>query len=305
MKFNKTLQSLALALALAGAPLAHAGKGLAPQQVFAAPEEAARALADALRNHDHPAILAVVGAGAGRWLFSGDPVADRAEGEKFLAAYDRQHAVKPLADDRAQLLVGDDDWPFPAPLVRKGNGWVFDTAAGKEEITNRRIGRNELDTIQTLLAIVDAQREYAASDPDGNGLPDYARRFQAQEGKRDGLYWPTAGGEKPSPLGPLIAQATREGYSKADAGYHGYRYRILTGQGPAAPGGKYDYLVGDKLLGGFAILAYPVKYGVSGIMSFMVSHDGTVYEKSLGKQTATKAERITRFDPDASWRKSP
>jgi hypothetical protein len=305
MKFDKTLKSLALALILAGTPLAHAGKGMAPQQVFAAPEEAVRALADALRNHDHPAILAVVGAGAGQWLFSGDPVADRAEGEKFLAAYDRQHAVKPLADDRAQLLVGDDDWPFPAPLVRKGNGWVFDSAAGKEEITNRRIGRNELDTIQTLLAIVDAQREYAMSDPDGNGLPDYARRFHAEEGKRDGLYWPTASGEKPSPLGPLIASAAREGYSKLGAGYHGYRYRILTGQGQAATGGKYDYLVGDKLLGGFAILAYPVKYGVSGIMSFMVSHEGIVYEKSLGKLTATKAERITRFDPDASWRKSP
>lgn len=310
MKFDTPLKTLAFALLVATAPLSAPAHAAPPQlaaiqQAFAEPEDAARALADALRAHDQQALLAVVGAAAGKWLFTGDAVADRAEGERFLAAYDRQHAVKPLANNRAQLLVGNDDWAFPAPLVKQANGWVFDARAGKEEITNRRIGRNELDTIQTLLAIVDAQREYAMNDRDGNGFNDYAQRFISSPGKRDGLYWATAQGEAPSPLGPLIGSAAREGYGKAGAPYHGYHYRILKSQGEAAKGGKYDYLVGDKLLGGFAVLAYPTKYGASGIMSFVVNHDGTVFEKNLGKETRARAERMKLFNPDAGWRKTP
>jgi hypothetical protein len=171
------------------------------------------------------------------------------------------------------------------------------------------VGRNELDTIQTLLAIVDAQREYAASDADGNGFADYARRFRSTAGKKDGLFWPEEAGKAPSPLGPLVAVAATEGYGKAAANpqrapFHGYYYRILSSQGKDAPGGAYEYLVGDKLLGGFAVVAWPASYRASGVTTFVVNHEGVVYEKDLGPQTAAIAAAMTRFNPDATWRKA-
>jgi hypothetical protein len=209
--------------------------------------------------------------------------------------------------------VGEDDWPFPAPIVRKGKGWVFDAVAGREEIINRRVGRNELDTIQTLLAIVDAQREYASGDPDRNGYHDYARRFISHKGKKDGLFWPVQAGEPLSPLGPLVGEAAREGYGKKPgsgksgvkpAAYHGYRYRLLEAQGKNAPGGAYSYLVNGKMIGGFAIIAYPAKFGVSGIMTFLVNHDGVVYQKDLGKTTEADALRMRLFNPGPGWKKA-
>jgi len=314
MKCKHTIQALAAALLLVTAPVGHAAPPpVAAQKVaqpsFATPEDAANALAEAVRAEDVPALVAVLGPASRNWLSSGDPVADRADWRKFLDAYDHKATIIPEASGRAILLVGDGDWPFPAPLVRKGERWVFDSAAGQEEIINRRIGRNELGAIQTLRAVVDAQREYAVMDLDGNGWNDYAKRFLSSEGKRDGLFWPVEEGEKPSPLGPLVGAAALEGYfGKANAGpqpaaYHGYRYRLLTAQGKDAPGGAYSYLVGDRMLGGFAVVAYPAKYGISGVMTFIVNHDGTVYQKDLGKGTEKSALKMSAFNPDASWRK--
>ena len=280
----------------------------AAQRAFDSREDAARALTDAVRALSREQLLAVVGPHSASWLFSGDPVADKNDWEKFVAAYDAKHGFEEK-DGRSILVVGNDGWPFPAPIVKRGAKFAFDADAGREEIINRRVGRNELDTIQSLLAIVDAQREYAARDFDGNGYADYARRFRSTPGKKDGLYWPAEAGKPESPLGPIAATAAREGYGKMMKSekpepYHGYYFRILTSQGKEAPGGAYDYLVGDKLVGGFAVVAFPAAYGSSGIMTFLVNHEGVVYEKDLGKQTTAVAGSMTRFNPDATWRKT-
>jgi DUF2950 family protein len=319
MKISHPIIAAALALAFANgahaqtsaaaAPAAKAAKPAAAQKSFATPDEAASALAAAVRAGDVNALLSVVGPSASPWLFTGDKVSDTNDWKTFLAAYDEKHGLENSGADRAILQVGKDDWPFPAPIVKKGAAWSFDSEAGKEEIINRRVGRNELDTIQTLLAVVDAQREYAANDADGNGYADYARHLLSAQGKKDGLYWEAKSGEPRSPLGPLVAMAAREGYGKKPAGappqaYHGYLYRVLTSQGKDAPGGAYDYMVGDKLLGGFGVVAYPANYGVSGVTTFVVNHEGVVYEKDLGKQTAAMGAAMTRFNPDATWRKS-
>jgi hypothetical protein len=319
MKLKHQIKSIAVALLLVTPPLASATQpapatqNKVEQKVFATPEDAAKALIEAMHKHDKNKLIVVIGPSSRNWLSSGDEVADRKDMEKFLAAYDRKHSISQQADGKAILLVGEDDWPFPAPMVRKGKGWIFDAVAGGEEIANRRVGRNELDAIQTLLAAVDAQREYAAGDPDKNGYHDYARRFASTKGKKDGLFWPVKAGEPLSPLGPLFAEAAREGYGKKSstgkkagksAAYHGYLYRILEAQGKGAPGGAYSYLVGDKMIGGFAIVAYPAKYGVSGVMTFLVNHDGVVYEKDLGKTTEADAVGMRRFNPDPGWKKA-
>jgi hypothetical protein len=288
------------------APAKAAGK----QRTFATPEDAAAALADAVRAKDVNALVAIVGPGSGAWLFSGDKVADANDWRRFLSAYEATHKLQDQADGSKVLSVGDDDWPFPAPIAKHGERWAFDPKAGHEELLNRRIGRNELDAIQTLLAIVDAQREYARMDPDHSGSPDYARRFLSSPGKKDGLYWPEQPGGEQSPLGPMVAVAASEGYGKQQrkagerAPYHGYYFKILTAQGPDAPGGAYDYLVGDRLMGGFAVVAWPASYGVSGIMTFLVNHEGVVFEKDLGSHTASIAAALTRFNPDTTWRKA-
>jgi hypothetical protein len=319
MKLKHQMKSIAVALLLATVQLANAAQP-APatqktvaQKIFATPEEAAKALVETLRTNDKNALRSLIGESSGKWLSSGDEVADRQDIEKFLAAYDLKHSISLTTGDQAILLVGESDWPFPAPMVRKGNGWIFDAVAGREEIINRRVGRNELDAIQTLLAIVDAQREYATGDPDKNGYHDYARRFKSTKGKKDGLFWPVQAGEPLSPLGPMVGAAAREGYGKRSASdkssgkpaaYHGYRYRILEAQGKDAPGGAYSYLVKNKMIGGFAIVAYPAKYGVSGVMTFLVNHDGVVYQKNLGKTTEADALGMRRYNPDSSWKKA-
>ncbi len=240
-------------------------------------------------------------------MSSGDAVADRAASEAFVAAYDQKHAIVPDGDARAKLTIGTDDWPFAFPLVKVDGRWRFDTAAGKDEMLARRIGRNELDVIDVMLAIVDAQREYASADRDRNGALEYARKFASSAGKQDGLYWPTKAGEPQSPLGPLVVRATGEGYAKqkGPTPYHGYHFRMLKGQGPGASGGALDYVVRGRMIGGFAAIAYPAKYGSSGVMTFIVNHDGVVYQKDLGPQTATRAAAITKFDPSEGWTAVP
>ncbi len=303
--------NVAAQTASAAKPAAAESKAAAAQSAFASPEEASKALADAVRSKDAKALLAVVGPSSKSWLFSGDNVADENDWKSFLAAYDEKNSLAKDGDSKATLVVGKDDWPFPAPLVKKAGKWSFDAEAGREEITNRRVGRNELDTIQTLLAVVDAEREYAQGDANGSGFPDYARKFVSTPGKKDGLYWPQEEGKPASPLGPLVAEAAADGYKgkgKVVTGerppFHGYHYKIITAQGKDAPGGAKEYMVGPRLMGGFAVVAWPSKYGTSGVMTFIVNHDGVVYEKDEGANTASIAESMTRYNPDSTWKKS-
>jgi Protein of unknown function (DUF2950) len=286
------------------APAAQPAAKTAKQSTFASPEEAGAALAGAVRARDPKALFATVGPPSESWILSGDPVADRADWGHFLELYDKKHAIVRDGDAKATLTVGDDAWPFPAPLMKKGERWQFDATAGREEVLKRRVGRNELDTIQTLLAVVDAQREYASADSNHDGLHDYARLFMSSPGKKDGLFWVAAKGEPQSPLGPLVAEAAIKGYAATGKGsrpFQGYLFRMLTAQGPEAPGGAYDYLVRDKMIGGFAVIAWPAKYANSGIMTFVVNHDGVVYQKDLGADTAARAAKITKFNPDKTW----
>lgn len=307
MKSKLALPSLLAALFFASLPAVHAVQPVVAgqqqaQRQFESPEKAVAALIDAVRAEDPAALLSVVGPDSKTWLFSGDAQADRADWKRFLAAYDAVHALQTVSDSRVLLQVGSDVWSFPAPIVQKRQGWSFDTRAGREEILNRRIGGNELWTIQSLRAVVDAQREFAAGDLDGNGSHDYAQRFVSSEGRHDGLYWPTAAGVAESPLGPKFAGVSTSSKGKPMP-YHGYYYRILKSQGKAAAGGAYNYLVNDRMIGGFAVIAYPAKYGVSGVMSFIVNHDATVYQQNLGKTTAIRAGNMKQFNPDAGWKK--
>ncbi len=274
------------------------------QQVYPSPEDAAAALAAAVKDGNRRAIMRVLGSNAGEIIEFGDEVADAETRQRFLSAYDAKHSVKVADNKKATLIIGSDDFPFPIPLISKKSGWEFDTAAGRMEILYRRIGRNELDTIQTCLAFVDAQDEYAEKDRTGDGVGTYAQRIVSSPGKKDGLFW--RDDRDPSPLGALAAQATEEGYkvgAEGSAPYHGYYYRILKGQGSGAPGGMMSYVVKRKMIGGFALIAYPAEYGNSGVMTFMVNHAGTVYQKDLGTRTAAIAKRITLFDPDQTWKK--
>jgi hypothetical protein len=270
------------------------------QQTFKTPDEAANALADAVKSGSDRSILKVLGSGGADIVSSGDDVADKETLERFTAAWNARHSIKTEGDRKAVLILGNDDFPFPIPLVKNKAGWEFDTDAGRFEILYRRIGRNELDAIQTSLAFVDAQNEYAEKDR-GQGVGVYAQRIVSTTGKKDGLYWP--GGD--SPLGDLAAQASAEGYKVGEGPipYHGYYYRILTQQGSNAPGGQLNYVVKGKMIGGFALLAWPAEYGNSGVMTFLVNHNGVVYQKDLGDSTAALVKRIMQFNPDQTWKK--
>ncbi|MET0632499.1 MAG: DUF2950 domain-containing protein [Xanthobacteraceae bacterium] len=273
------------------------------QQSFKTPEEAVEALATAAKAHDRKSVLAVLGPDAADIVSSGDEVADRADRDRVIEAYDAKRQVVMEGADKAVLVLGNQDWPFPIPLVRKDGSWRFDTAAGREEILFRRIGRNELAAIQTILAFVDAQQEYAEKGIGGNGV--YAQRIVSRPGTKDGLYWPAQSGEDESPLGDLAASAAAEGYRAGQQRipYHGYYYKVLTRQGPNAPGGALDYVVRGKMIGGFALVAYPAQYGNSGVMTFLVNHQGTIYEKDLGERTAGIAAGMTAFNPDNTWQR--
>lgn len=271
------------------------------QQSYPTPEEAASALAAAVKSGPRD-ILKVLGRAADDIVSSGDEVADADIRARFISMYDARHAIKAEGNKTATLLLGPDDFPFPIPLVNTKAGWEFDTAEGRIEVLRRRIGRNELDAIQTALAYVDAQNEYADKDR-GEGAGVYAQRFLSTPGKKDGLFW--RDDSDPSPLGALVAEASAEGYKPGEgpAPYHGYYFRILRGQGPDAPGGALNYVVKGKMIGGYGLIAWPAEYGNSGVKTFLVNHAGTVYEKDLGTRTDFLASRATLFDPDQTWKK--
>ena len=277
------------------------------QQSFATPDEALKAIVEDLKAGNQSNLLKIFGPGIEPILNSGDPVADQNARERFVAYAEEQHHFDG-SGDTLTLVIGKDDWPFPIPLKKVDERWRFDTAAGQEEILNRRIGENELSTIQTVLAYVDAQVDYAELQRQRSGTPEYAQHILSSPGKMDGLYWPAAEGQPQSPLGPLVAAARAAGYrrsAKAEepAPYHGYFYKGLTGQGPNAPGGAADFIVNGRMIGGFGLVAWPARYGDSGVMTFMVNHDSVVYQKNLGPQTAKIAPKISRFDPDSTWQK--
>jgi hypothetical protein len=275
------------------------------QHTYGTPTIAANSLIQALRSESSEGLGAVLGGESRDIVRSGDTVADEQNRQAFLKLYDEHHELIRNADGSNSLLVGNDKWPFPIPLVLGQKGWRFDTAAGREEILARRIGNNEQNAIEVCLAIVDAQRDYAAMDVDGDHLAQYAQKFFSDEGKKDGLYWRAAPGEPASPLGSLVASAADDGYDvskrPAKGAYHGYRYRILKSQGSAAPGGARDFIIDGKMIGGFAAIAYPVEYGNSGIMSFIVSHDGVVRQADLGDNTVRIASSMSVYNPDEHW----
>lgn len=271
------------------------------QQSYPTPEDAASALAAAAKSGPRD-VLKVLGRAADDIVSSGDEVADADIRARFASMYDAKHAIKAEGNKKATLVLGPDDFPFPIPLVNTKAGWEFDTGEGRIEVLRRRIGRNELDAIQTALAYVDAQNEYADKDR-GEGAGIYAQRFLSTSGKKDGLFW--RDDSDPSPLGPLVAEASAEGYKRGErlAPYHGYHFRILKGQGSDAPGGALNYVVKGKMIGGFGLIAWPAEYGNSGVMTFVVNHAGTVYEKDLGARTDFIAPRTTLFGPDQTWKK--
>ena len=306
LRLRVVAPGLLAALAWTAAP-ASAFAAAVKQKTFDTPEQAVEALVTAARSDEILELVKILGPEGKPLVYSGDPVADKEGRGKFTAAYDEMSKVVKEGDDKAVLEIGKGEWPFPIPIVKQGDGWRFDTKAGKNEILARRIGRNELNTIEVCRAYVDAQREYAAAGGSGSGLREYARKFTSSPGKHDGLYWQVAEGEAESPMGPLVASARAEGYGGESSygkrsPYHGYYYRILTKQGKHAPGGAYDYIANGHMIGGFALVAFPAKYGDSGVMTFLVNQDGIVYEKDLGPNTATIARRITEFDPDSSWK---
>jgi hypothetical protein len=282
------------------------------QKVFATPEDALRALGEAVKAANQDELTAIFGPDR-ETLLSGDPVQDRKALEHFGASLDKAAKLEKVDDSKFTLLVGEKPWPFPIPIVKEGNEWRFDTAAGLDEILNRRIGRNELSAIMTCRAYVVAQWEYFTEETDTSkdGLAVYAQRFISTPGQRDGLYWETAEGEKPSPMGDLIEQARAEGYPAGTATtsggarkrspYHGYFFRILKRQGPHAPGGKFDYVINGNMIAGFALVAFPDKWGSSGVMTFIVSQQGRVYQKNLGPDTVKLASAMTEYDPDPTW----
>jgi hypothetical protein len=282
------------------------------QRVFSTPEEARDALLAAARAKDLQAVRAIFGP-VSRELEPGDPVEQAAEFDHFTSHLLEGAELAREGEAKAILVIGAKKWPFPVPIVRKGDSWLFDTAAGREEILNRRIGHNELLAIKVCLAYVEAQREYyAMTEPDGEQLPKYAQRMVSTPGKRDGLYWPTAAGSKESPLGPLVAKAKEEGYMQqrkaGESGprpYQGYYYRILKRQGPNAPGGRFTYVINGNMVAGHALVAYPARWGVSGVMTFIVNQRGRVYQKNLGPNTAELARKMKGYNPDLTWKLAP
>jgi hypothetical protein len=277
------------------------------QARYSSPDEASEALLAAVESGETSAMLRVLGEEAVPVVESGDPVEDANNRNQFVAMYTAGHRWVSDTPESSTLIVGEEDWPFPFPLVNDGGRWRFDTTNGAEEILNRRIGENELAAIQASLAYVDAQREYYWWNPDGQPMLHYASSIVSTDGRKNGLYWDTADGETPSPLGELFASARAEGYlvdnEPQPVPYYGYHFRMLTGQGGHAAGGAYDYVVGDRMIGGFALVAWPAEYGSTGVMSFIVNHDGVVFSKDLGADTPKLAAEMKTFDPDESWKR--
>ncbi|MCU0225473.1 MAG: DUF2950 domain-containing protein [Acidobacteria bacterium] len=275
----------------------------AGQPTFSSAEEAVQALIAAAKAGDSAKLVTLLGPGSEPLISSGDAVADKAEKTGFLAAYAEKNSLVPGDADSMILQTGADQWPLPIPIVKKNGRWFWDGAAGAEEIVYRRIGRNELDAMEACRGVVEAQREYASEGRDGQPAGTYAAKLISDTGRRNGLYWPVGTGEAPSPAGPLLAKASAENYSISGQAtpYHGYYYRMLAAQGPAAPGGAKSYLVDGGMVGGFGLIAYPAEYRVSGVMTFLVGEDGVIYQKDLGPKTAELARQIKEYNPDSSW----
>jgi hypothetical protein len=275
------------------------------QKTFKSPDAAVKALVDATRANDVKTLEALFGPGSQDLISSGDDVDDTRGREMFVKAYGDAHRLEKAGENKRILYVGKDDWPMPVPIVKTGKQWHFQTEEGRQEILSRRIGKNEIGAIQTCLAIVDAEKEYATLDRDNDQLLEYTPKFASEKGKKDGLYWEAAPGEPLSPLGPFVARATAEGYGNAEqmSPYHGYLFRIITAQGENANGGAYSYIVNGNLIGGFAVVAYPALYRASGVKTFIVNYEGVVYEKDLGPETAQLAVGVTVFDPDKTWKR--
>jgi hypothetical protein len=276
-----------------------------PARSFSSPEEAVKALVAATNTGDRAALETIFGPGV-KDLLSGDAKQDSIEFAAFAKLVGEFSQLVQKADDRFVLNLGDQNWPFPIPLVKKDGAWFFDTAAGKDEIVNRRIGEDELVAIGVCQTYVIAQREYASEDRVGDGVLRYAQKLRSTSGQKDGLYWLAAPDEDPSPFGPFIAAVHAEGYGGKTAEgqpqpFHGYRFKILTSQGASAPGGAYDYIINGNMVAGFALVAYPAHWGDSGVMTFVVNQWGKVYQRNLGPQSADVATAMTSFDPDQDW----
>jgi hypothetical protein len=298
-----------LALTTTSAPVLAA---VPTQETFAAPEPAAQALIHAMRDGGTGDLAKILGPQSEEIISSGDTVADQEARATFVAAFDETHAIVSEGKNKVLLMLGAAAWPFPIPIIKTAQKWRFDAAAGREEILNRRIGRNELNAIDVCRTYVEAQAAFVHDGRADNALPEYAQQFLSAPGSHDGLYWPAGAGEEQSPLGPLVASARAEGYDPDRAGdsnadsrkpYHGYIYKILMRQGSAAPGGAHDYVVHGHMIGGFALVAFPARYGDSGVMTFIVNHDGVVYQKDLGPKTFAEANGMTAFNPEKGWEK--
>ena len=272
-------------------------------KLFASPETAADALIAAAETFDEAAFKEILGPNSYDITHTGEPVQDKEIASEFARLGRIKKTFTPDRMNRRLTLlgVGDDDWPFPIPLVKVGKEWKFDTAAGRQEILYRRVGRNELDAIDICRGYVKAQHEYAAEKRDGAKVNQYAQRVISTPGHQDGLAWRNADGSPGGPIGEEIGQAIQKGYTDKTAPYHGYYFRILKGQGPSAPLGKLDFVINGAMIGGFALVAFPAQYGLTGVKTFMVSHDGVVYEKDLGPNTLEAAQAIELFDPDKTW----
>ena len=283
------------------------GVSAASQQLFSSPEDAMKALVAAVKAQDKAQLNQIFGAAA-KELLSGDEVQDAAEFEAFTRHVAEKANLVKESDSRMTLYVGSENWPFPIPIVRKDDQWFFDTAAGREEILNRRVGENELIAILVCHTYVKAQREYAIKDWNSNGILAYSQKLRSDPGKKNGLFWRAAPGEEVSPLGELVAQARMEGYKKGKSlfkqqptPFHGYYFKILTSQGKNAPGGKYNYVINGNMVGGFALVAFPSNWGKSGVMTFIVNQQGKVHQKNLGPNTIGIAEQMKSYNPNKTW----
>jgi hypothetical protein len=302
---NLVLASVALCLAI---PVSWHGVAAQPAQhrSFASAEDAAKALVDIVKKGDVDAMLAIFGQDGKDLLGTSDPASARLNRKVFSVAAAQQWHLVDAGADRKTLVIGNEDWPFPVPIVKDASGWRFDTAAGKEEVVARRIGRNELATIDTVRAYVTAQRRYAEQAHDGNQPKVYAQKFRSDQGKQNGLYWPTESGQKRSPLGDLLAGAAQDGRAASGdtsqpSPFNGYYYKILTAQGAAAKGGARSYVVKGQMSGGFALIAWPAQYDTTGVMTFIVNQDGAIMEKDLGADTDAVARKTTTYNPDKTW----
>jgi len=305
---DKETSMTKLRILLASAVFGMAARSLAASppapRSFSSPRQAAEALVAAASNQDVPALIAIFGAEGSALVNSGDEIQDKSDRARFAElAHEKQDVViDPKNRQLATVVVGNDAWPFPVPLAEKGAKWSFATKRGLTEVLDRRIGSNELDAIEICRGYVEAQKEYAEKDRNGDEVPEYAQKVISTAGKRDGLVWRNPDGSLGGPIAQVIAEAIAEGYSDKSKLYHGYHFRILKRQGPHAPLGAMDYVIKGKMIGGFALLAWPAEYAVSGVKTFVVGYDSVVYEKDLGPHTANVVAKIDRYDPDKSWK---